>query len=115
MVQVLSLFLAISAVACSGAEDLCVGPSCQQKLDDELSHLLQFRSTDVKPNLMQEESRVSPMVTGVPMCEKRTGGSCQVFHCDGSRNAVCDGSNYECVCGAGLCNYGSGACVPARR
>ena len=43
-------------------------------------------------------------------CNINTGGSCTVFPCDRSRNAVCDFSN-KCVCAMGLCATVKGTCV----
>ena len=100
MVPVLSLFIVLSAVASSGAEESCVGPSCQH-LDDELSHLLQFRSTETK-----EQSLVSQLGS----CDTLTGGTCSWLACDSSRNAVCDRDG-KCACSTGLCHDGNGKCV----
>ncbi len=97
MVQVLSLFLALSSVVSSGAEESCVGPICQH-LDDELSHLLQFRSTETK-----QQSLVSQP-------GDYCGGKSNGDYCDGDVMITCNaGSKYKETQCSSLTSQPSGA------
>jgi len=49
--------------------------------------------------------------TATAACPKQTSGTCWIWECHESRNAVCEG--HGCICGQGYCSYDGDACVAA--